>query len=137
LVKVWELFLRCLFLNLLVWYWHTSRKSDLVSPGDWLMSSIWSFFPQISCNWEVRYVCQFVQVVRAVVAFTRWQLHCISTATLVSYSPSKVGGQFSFEYCPLSHEISSRIHHLLHFGRFACHPTPFSAFVPLLTSAQC
>jgi hypothetical protein len=48
---------------------------------------------------------------------------------LVSFSPSKVR-QLSFEYCPLSHEISSGIHHLPHFGRLACHPTPCSQ--PLL-----
>jgi hypothetical protein len=42
---------------------------------------------------------------------------------LVSFSPSKVG-QFSFECCPLSHEISSGIQHLPHFGRLACYPTP-------------
>jgi hypothetical protein len=38
---------------------------------------------------------------------------------LVSSSPNKVG-QFSFECCPLSHEISSRIHHLPLFVRLAC-----------------
>jgi hypothetical protein len=41
---------------------------------------------------------------------------------LVRSSPSKVG-QFSFECCPLSQEISSRIHCLLCFGRLACFPT--------------
>jgi hypothetical protein len=49
---------------------------------------------------------------------------------LVSSSPSKVG-QFSFECCPLSHKISSKIHHLPHFGRLSCCPIPLSAFVPL------
>jgi hypothetical protein len=54
------------------------------------------------------------------VVFTK-QLHCPSAATLVRPSPSKVG-QFSFEYCPLSHKTSSRIHHLPGFERLACHP---------------
>jgi hypothetical protein len=42
---------------------------------------------------------------------------------LVGSSPSIVE-QFSFEYCPLSHETTSRIHHLLCFGKLACCPTP-------------
>jgi hypothetical protein len=46
---------------------------------------------------------------------------------LVSSSPSKVG-QFSFEHCLLSLEISSGIHHLPCFGRLACHPTPTLSF---------
>jgi hypothetical protein len=33
-------------------------------------------------------------------------------------------GQFSFEYCPLSHTISSGIYHLPCFGRLVCHHTP-------------
>jgi hypothetical protein len=37
-------------------------------------------------------------------------------------------GKFSFGYCPLFHEISSRIHHLPHFGRLACHPSPTLSF---------
>jgi hypothetical protein len=36
LVKVLELFLR-----LQSWNWHTNGSSDVVSPGDWLVSSVW------------------------------------------------------------------------------------------------
>jgi hypothetical protein len=32
-------------------------------------------------------------------------------------------GQFSFESCPVSHEISSAIYQLPRFGKLACHPT--------------
>jgi hypothetical protein len=32
--------------------------------------------------------------------------------------------QFSFEYIPLSHETSSRIHYLLCFGQLTCQPIP-------------
>jgi hypothetical protein len=41
LVNVLELLLRHPTL-----VWCTSRSSDVVSPGDWLMSSIWSFYTQ-------------------------------------------------------------------------------------------
>jgi hypothetical protein len=41
---------------------------------------------------------------------------------LVSSSPRKVG-QLSFEYCPVSQEISSSVHHLLCFRRWTCFPT--------------
>jgi hypothetical protein len=41
----------------------------------------------------------------------------------VSSSPCKVG-QFSFEYCLQSQEISSGIHHWPCFGRLACCSTP-------------
>jgi hypothetical protein len=37
--------------------------------------------------------------------------------------PSKMR-KFSFEYCPLSQEISSGIHHLPHFRRVACCSAP-------------
>jgi hypothetical protein len=63
-------------------------------------------------------------VVITVFVFTRWQLHCFQLQLcLVSSSPRKVG-QFSFQCCPLSHEISSRIHHLPGFGKLVCHSTP-------------
>jgi hypothetical protein len=52
---------------------------------------------------------------------------------LVSSSPSKVG-QFSFECCPLSQEISSGIHHVTCFERFACRLTPSSQ--PLLLDSH-
>jgi hypothetical protein len=42
---------------------------------------------------------------------------------LVSSSPSKLG-QFNFEWCPLSQEISSWIHHLPWCVRLARDPTP-------------
>jgi hypothetical protein len=59
------------------------------------------------------------RMVRAVVVFIVLQLQLC----LVSSSPSNVG-QFSFECCPLFHEISTGIHHLPHFERLACCPTP-------------
>jgi hypothetical protein len=62
-------------------------------------------------------------VVRVVAVFSRWQLCCPTALNLVISSPSKVE-QFSFEYCPLSHETSSKIYLLPHFGRLACCPSP-------------
>jgi hypothetical protein len=41
LIKVLELFLRCSILVLVL-----SRSSNVVSPGNWLVSSIWTFCPQ-------------------------------------------------------------------------------------------
>jgi hypothetical protein len=42
-------------------------------------------------------------------------------------------GQFSFEYCPLSHEISSRIYHLPCFGKLDIARPLLSAFAALPT----
>jgi hypothetical protein len=91
---------------------------DVVSPGGWLVSSIWFLLS----SWQVAIgswansasLCRVVRVV-----FTRQQLQLC----LVRSSLSRVG-QFSFEYCPLSHEAGSRIHNLPCFGRLACPPTP-------------
>jgi hypothetical protein len=49
LVKVLELVFRLPILELVY-----SGSSDVVSLGDWLVSSTWSICPQVSCNWEVR-----------------------------------------------------------------------------------
>jgi hypothetical protein len=82
-----------------------------------------SFCPQgrLQLGPEVTH-CQFMQVFGAVVVCTMQQLCCPTTATLVSSSASKVG-QFSFEYLHQSDQTSSGIHHWLHFGWLACHPT--------------
>jgi hypothetical protein len=63
-------------------------------------------------------------VFRAVVVFTRWKLCCLIAATMSGWLLPQQGGHFSFEYCSQFYETSSGIHHWLHFGRLACHPTP-------------
>jgi hypothetical protein len=70
-------------------------------------------------------------VVRAVV-FTKWQLRCPSAATLFGQLLLQQGGAIRFEWCPLSHKISSGIYHLPHFGRLACDPSLISASPCLL-----
>jgi hypothetical protein len=89
-----------------------SIHSVLVATGRWCKSAC-------SCR-----------VVRAVV-FTRQQLCCPSAATLVSSSLSKVG-QFSFAYCPLSHEFSSGMVGLL---PHTC-SQPLCLFSPLLGASS-
>jgi hypothetical protein len=56
--------------------------------------------------------------------FTRWKLHCPSAVPLFGQLLSQQGGAIQFEYCPLSHKVSSGIHHLPRFGRLAFWPTP-------------
>jgi hypothetical protein len=97
----------------------------VVSPGDWLVNSIWFLLSTVfSCNWEVMCICHFVQggqnccCFHQVAAALLFRCNC-----LVNFSPSKVV-QCNFSCCPLSDEISYGIHHLPHFGRLACHPTP-------------
>jgi hypothetical protein len=53
---------------------------------------------------------------------------------LVNSSPNKVG-QFSFEYCPQSHQTSSAIHHSLALECWLVTPSLLSAFVPCPASA--
>jgi hypothetical protein len=38
--------LRSYSLGVQSWYWCSSRSSDVFSPGDWLVSGIWTFCPQ-------------------------------------------------------------------------------------------
>jgi hypothetical protein len=52
------------------------------------------------------------------------QLHCSSAATLFGQQLAQQGKAIQLWMLPLSHKISSRIHHLPCFERLACHPTP-------------
>jgi hypothetical protein len=117
LVKVLELFLRCQS-----WYWHISGSTDVVSPSDWLESSIWSFCPQDYLeSWgEIRLPTR-ARVVRVV--FTRQQLHCPSAVGLFGQLLPQQCGTIPFWVLPSVPEISSGIHHLPSFGRLACHLT--------------
>jgi hypothetical protein len=114
-----------------------SESSEVVSPGDWLVSSIWFLLSTgqvVIRTWGkslpvcVRWFNLLFSPGSSCVAL---QLqHC-----LVSSSPSKVG-QFHFEYCPLSHETSSVIHQGPALGDWLVSPPPLSAFVPHPTSAS-
>jgi hypothetical protein len=89
----------------------------VVSPADWLVSSIWFLLSTglvaIGALGKSLLVC-----VRCseLLLFSPGS-SCIVLQLqlcLVSSSPSKLG-QFSFEFCPQSHETSSIIHH---FGNY-------------------
>jgi hypothetical protein len=98
------------------------------------VTGLWAVFGSF-CPWgrlklgpEVTH-CQFLQVVRSVVVFTRLQLW------LVSSSPSKVA-QFSFEYCPQSHKTNS-VFLLWEVGLLPySHSQPLLLFPPCSLSVQ-
>jgi hypothetical protein len=96
----------------------------VVSPDDWLVSiNLFLISTGLVAIGRWGKSASSCRVVRALV-FTRWLCVALQLQLcLVNSSPSKVV-QFSFEYCPLSHKVSSEIHHLLIFGRLACRPTP-------------
>jgi hypothetical protein len=100
----------------------------VVSPGNWLLSSDWFLLSTVLAiieRWGKS--ASLCRVIRAVVVFTRQQLH---------YSPSKVG-QFSFEccFCPTRSVLESTTYPSL--GGWVVSLPPLSAFVPLLTSDGC
>jgi hypothetical protein len=109
----------------------TSRSSEVVSPSDWLVNSIWFFcsLGRLQLGPEITH-CQCVcKVVWSVIVFTRQQLRCPTAAfSLVSSSPSKVQ-QFSFEYCPQSQETSSGVYYGHALGGWLATPPLFSDFV--------
>jgi hypothetical protein len=104
----------------------------VVSPGDWLVSSIWFFLSTrlVSTGRQNEFDSSY-RVGRAVV-FTRQQLHCPSVSSLFGQLLCQQGGAIQFWMLPLSHEITSGTHHLLHFGRVACCPTLLDASLPPL-----
>jgi hypothetical protein len=64
------------------------------------------------------------KVFRAVIVFTKQQLHCPTVLTLSGLLLPQQGPAIQFEYCPQSQETSSGIQYWPCFGRLACCPTP-------------
>jgi hypothetical protein len=112
----------CYSLGVQSCYWHTSGSSNVVSPDECFVSSILFLCHRVSCNCEVK-SSNLCSIIRAVV-FTTWWVHCPSAVALFGQLLLQQGRAISFKCCPLSHEVIFRFHHLPHFGRLACHPTP-------------
>jgi hypothetical protein len=98
----------------------------MVSPGDWLVSSIW-FLLSIGLvaigRWDKS--ASSCRVVSTLLLFLLGS-SCIALQLqlcLVISCPSKVR-KFNFEYCLLSHQISSGIYHMPHFQGLTCCPSP-------------
>jgi hypothetical protein len=117
----------------------TSGNSDMVSPSDWLVSSTWLLLSTGQVTVEAwgnsLLVCARCSEMFLFSPGSSWVALQLQLC-LVSSSPSKVG-QFSFEYCPQSHETSSGIYHQATLGGWFVTPSPLSNFVCYLTSAWC
>jgi hypothetical protein len=127
LVEVLEIFFGCPILILV-----SSGSSDMVSPGDWLVSSI-SFLLSTRLLGILRWgkTASLCRVVRAV-----FHQAAAGLPFSCSSSPSKVG-KFSFECCLLSQRsvLGSTIWSAL--GGWPVTTLLLSAFMPLLISAGC
>jgi hypothetical protein len=76
-------------------------SSDVVSPGDWLVSRIWFLLSTglVAIGWWHK-SASLCKVVRAVVVFTRQQLCCPSAATLFGQLLPQQGGAIQFRMLP-------------------------------------